>query len=370
MPLHRRSVLLGGAGLAAGCAAAAEPSQDAFVWEHKLISSNGNFPDFRSNTAANESVLAALHARQSPPSDDATQEALAALRQRGFVAEVEGRLLPAVAVIGLADGARAFAVGGAVARETAALVLARYDDVRAQVMALPSFARLAFEDISLLVLSNVLLDNWQINHVESRWLNAERPQRSGGRYYFAMMARAEASDLEAFGIYGNQMAVMGDTLVCTYGNRRLSAASLTTLLADEIAARFGQPVRAGALAARFVSVARGEGAFTPEERAGFASLGMIGEDGAPRIPVMTEADYEALNAIAATMTEALVEILNAHRPSLERRYRASRYAEEISFNEYLIWWYHFFYSAVTDRLIAAGRIQIPSSGLANYIIAG
>lgn len=369
----RRLVLAGLGALAAGCAANA-PSSAPFVWEHKVISSGNNFPDFNPSTPESNAVLAALHARRSPSEDAGSQAALVMLREKGFVKTGRGGLVPAICVVGLED-ARWFGVDERVASETAALITARVEDVRRGVAVLPSFEGIAFDDVSLLILSDVLLDNWQIGHVEERWLEAQRPQRAGGRYYYGIFAREEASDREAFDIYGNQMRVVGDRLVAVYGNRRLTAPTLHSVSLADINARFGadytsaQEGRA-ALVERFIAVAHGQDTFTAAERAGFAWLGLITAAGVARAPVMTEADYDALDRIAVGMTDALVAILNRHRPELQRRFNASPYAEAVSFEEYLIWWYHFFYSNVTDRLVRAGLVRVPEAGVSTYIIAG
>lgn len=370
----RRAFVAGAAAFASSCVAAPRERQ-AFVWEHKLISSNGNFPDFETDTPLNNAILAALHERRTPPTDAPSQAALAVLLEKGFAKRTQTGLVPGIAVASLSDGPRWFDVDERAIAETAALIAGRAEEVRSRVALLPSFAPSRFDDVSLLILSDVLLDNWQINAVEERWLRTQRPQRAGGRYFYAMFARAEASQLEAFGIYGNQFAGIGDAFVAVYGNRRLSAPTLQTITRGEMERRFGpsplsEDERRAEIVARFLAVARGGDRFTEQERAGFASLGIADADGAPRIAVMTEADYVALETLASDLADPLIEILERQRPALRHRFDRSPYAESISFEEYLIWWYHFFYSAVTDRLVALGLVTPPAGGVATYIVAG
>ena len=49
-------------------------------------------------------------------------------------------------------------------------------------------------------------------------------------------------------------------------------------------------------------------------------------------------------------------------------YMNSRYAEEITFEEYLIWWYHFLYSEVTNQPERKGIISIPRTGITTYAV--
>ena len=106
----------------------------------------------------------------------------------------------------------------------------------------------------------------------------------------------------------------------------------------------------------------------PEPRlAGFESLGLMDPAGQVVVPVLAVADEQALSAIAADFRPALLAVLEGHRAALTAAWRASPYADEgVSFEEYAIWWYHLFYTAVTDRLIRGGQIAAPPGGVLTY----
>ena len=85
------------------------------------------------------------------------------------------------------------------------------------------------------------------------------------------------------------------------------------------------------------------------------------------ILLFRDEDTNLLSDVAGLITKDLIQSLNSYRPQLETVYRNSPYAREISFNEYLIFWYHFSYTAVTNRLIRGGYIRLPASVGATYL---
>ena len=105
----------------------------------------------------------------------------------------------------------------------------------------------------------------------------------------------------------------------------------------------------------------------PQLKKGLHGLGLMQGDRVS-IPLMLRGDYQDLGDLAALATEGLVALLEEHRGLLEGAYSQSVYADEITFGEYFIWWYHFFYSEVTNVLVESGHIHIPSSGVTTYIV--
>lgn len=369
----RRTVLLAGAGFAGACVHQGADTQEASVWEHKQISAGPNRPDFDIETPINTEVLAALHRRAPLEPSPAHTAALALLTEKGFVRNGPRGPVPAVTVASVSDGARWFAVSQALQARTVALIQSRLPEVRAATESLAPFARIGFERSSFFVLSNVLLDSWQINAVEQRFIRAERPQRGGGRYYYALLERLSASQTEAFGIYGNQFFNYDDVAFGLYGNRRLERNLLPYLSQEDIRARFG--VEAGdanaaraALARRLAAIARGEQPASNEERAALAGLGLISADGGLTFPVLREVDYFALGNVAGLIVDDLAALLESEKEALRRVFERSPYVEETSFEEYLIWWYHLYYTAVTDRMAELGMLTPPANGVVTYIV--
>jgi len=337
-----------------------------------MISAGNNQPDFRTQTPANTAVLVALHSGVPIPNSPENDAALALLRQKGFVADGSSGPRAAVFVAGLED-ARWLSVDPLLVNACAALIADHLGAIRTRVSSIANFATIPFEHMSLLVLSDVMVDSWQIDFVEQGFVRAERPLRSGGRYYYAVEARRADSPLEAFDVYGNQGYFFGDIGIGLYGNQRLTATALPTLSDADLQARFGlsaDQTRNGQqlLAHRLVAAVRDNATLTPAEIAGFRSLGLVDERGAVITPILSDADQEALNGVSAIIRDDYVAALNSRRDALRGLYLRSPYAHEVSFEEYLIWWYHVFYTAVTDRLIAMRLIRVPAAGVATYIM--
>ncbi len=335
-----------------------------------MISSGTNRPDFNVEAPANTEALVALH--QGREIAAGSEHTIAALRQRGFVKDGPNGPVPAVLVVSLEDGRRWFGVSRRVSAAAARMIVEHLPAVRAAIGNIGNLGSLAWSQAAFFILSDVLLDSWQINTVERQWLGAERPQRSGGRYYYTLMARPANSDLEAFGIYGNQFFNYGDVAIGLYGNRRLAGVRLPSLDAAQLRALFdvgeGDPRTAHVtLARKLANASRGQ-PVSALERAGFQSLGLMDASGDVCVPVLREADYVALNDVAAVIAEDLMAALNSERAALSSVYNASPYAVSVNFGEYLIWWYHFFYTNVTDRLAREGILQIPDGGVTTYIV--
>jgi hypothetical protein len=54
--------------------------------------------------------------------------------------------------------------------------------------------------------------------------------------------------------------------------------------------------------------------------------------------------------------------------SLKEYFASSRYSKEITYEEFFIWWYHFFYTKITEELIKQGIISISTQENQTYII--
>lgn len=363
----RRSILAASGGALAACAHAPGASDEALVWEHKMISSGGNFPDFRSGAPINTEILVALHQRRTPPRSPEADAALALLEEKDFVTRRGDVLRPSVFVAG-PDDARWLAVSDALVRDSVSVIVAALPAVRMRVQTIGNLGAIPFECSGFFLVSDVLLDNWQINAVEEGVLGVERPQRGGGRYYYAVMARRADSDEEPFGIYGNQTYGYDGFVVGVYGNKRVTAPSLPALSDADLAARFGAGADSAALARRLAQAARRESVLSSAEIAGFRSLDLVDVQGRVIAPVLSEADSEALDGVAGLVRAPLIARLNAEKEALRRLHARSPYAQETTFEEYFMWWYHVYYTQVTDALIAAGAAAPPRAGIVTYVV--
>lgn len=354
----------------------------ARTYDHKMISSGQNFPAVNVQREHRGELLILLREGIPPASirdhfgwsEAELARRLDELMEADLVERTQaGTYLPTVMLMPLGDVARYMKVPEALVAETSELVVRYLPDVKRRYAEIAGFRGIPFEAASLLVLSDVLLDNWQINAVEREFLNAERPLRSGSRYYYSIQEKPAGSPIEAFGIYGNQYRGFGPVTVGVYGNRRTdNPQNFQTLAADEIGHLFGQTPEAvnefkAEFLDRIVDFSRGQRqAVSERELRGLGALGWLTGD-VLAVPVLNTAGDSALSEIAATMTDGLVALLEAYRDGLTRSYESSPYAHEVTFEEYFMWWYHLFYTAVTDRLITAGYIVRPEPGIITYL---
>ena len=337
-------------------------------------------------SGTNDALLAYLHLHvpfsdlacrlKITPADLAAR--VDALLKEGLVHRLpQGQLRPTALVITRAEAARYLHADLSVVGATADAIAAAAPAIEQRYRTLPGFAHTPFSKTSLLVLSNALLDNWQIDRVEEAFLRKLRPLRGGGRYYYAVFEVQKGDSVDTLGIYGNHSEPVGAFTLSLYGNQRYSGpANLVTLTQDDLISRFGylpgtnvsqaQKELVGDLVQRW----RDPSAAIPSSRAnGLRSFGLIDANGQTAIPVLTAEDERGLESIAASFTPTLVDILEGHRSVLLRQYRASPYAADgVSFEEFFIWWYHIFYTEVTNELARRGLISMPPNDTLTYLV--
>jgi len=375
-PIHARAL----AALVALLVLATPPVR-AQRLEFKMISSGANRPGLRLGSRPYLQILAGLHAghdaaRLAADLGLASAEIAARLDSLlgdGLVTRRGNALHPTCMVVTAEEGAALAASAAAVARGAVPFMRQAVERLRGEYRSVPGLARLAFDDVSFFLASDVLLDNWQINAVEARWLKAERPLRGRGRYYCAIFTRTDEAR-EAYGIYGNQMSGLGEgRTFAVYGNRRGGEHDLTSLRADRLAALTGLPdttARAALQARLFEDLGRWAAGAPGYTAPGALSRGLEGmglvRDGRPLFALLDTADDRRLDDLAAGVTDSLVAHLARSTPRLRAEWKESAWGAEVTFEEYGIWWYHFFYTALTDQLGAEGVIHIPATGLFHY----
>ncbi len=180
-----------------------------------------------------------------------------------------------------------------------------------------------FRELSLFYLSNVILDNFQIERVEEEFLNQKRPLRNGSRYYLAIVEDDLAGDTEPYGIYGNRGLHWSDsTGIAVYGNQRT------------------------------------------ESNVGWDNY----QD--KNIHVFDEHDTQLITQkMPELFFPTLLAILNRNRPDFEATYHELNFDQEVSFEEFFIFWYHWIYTEATDVLIERDIIQEPQNEMFYYQIA-
>jgi hypothetical protein len=174
------------------CGTAEAEQAEATIFQTALISSGKNRPAISIRAENLAPILGLLHRRVPPAqiqsqlglTDTELQRKLDLLVGEGLAKRGDDQsIFPTCVVVTRDDAAMYFRPDKAMIREAADLLRKKLQRAKAEVRSIPSLSRVPFQSISFLIASNVFLDNWQINNVERLFLNAERPQRTGGRYY-------------------------------------------------------------------------------------------------------------------------------------------------------------------------------------------
>jgi hypothetical protein len=303
----------------AGCTIKEKSSQDVLnhifttIYEYSIISKGDNLPNFDRRKDSIALFLVALHENIEPGkfqekanwSDEELEEKIQFLIERGWLIRDEHGIRPTVFIVSDHQGQDLFKHGLLLSEDIADAIEKEIPLIMEKFHAYGLSELYDFENMSFLVLSNVLLDNWQIMEMEAAYLKKEnRPERHG-KFYYASIEENVNNAYEPFGIYGNNRIVV---------NQRLNN--------DPV---FKDSVLNVALE------------LTPDL-------------------------YIYFNEIAADFKPKLLKILNDRTEYSHEVFEITGYANEINFEEFFIWWYHFIYTDVTNILAERGRLIIPEDG--------
>lgn len=159
----------------------------------------------------------------------------------------------------------------------------------------------SFDEASFFILSNVLLNKWQMKNIEKQFIKSSPPQRGRKKFYTAIIKVEQNSMLP---IFFNRTYLIGNKIVDIYDK---SISKETTILNNLKA-------------------------FNKSE--------------------------ELFDNLASIITKDLIENLNKQKPLLVKYYLSSIYREEISFREWLMWIYQFVVAEATNELVKRSIIKI------------
>ncbi len=292
-------------------------------YEEHFISSGDNFPEISLFENDRYKFLIGLHNEFEPQeiqvalnwTNETFHEEVTILKENGYLTERGKNIVPSISIVMQNEGELMFKQSEKVATAIALAIEQDLNIFKDFHKSLELSKKTSFEEFSFFLLSNVLLDNWQINNVEKEFLKKERTLRHGKRYYIQYAEKNPLNEKEVFGIYGNQYNCNDTTCFITYGNNRNN------------------------------------------HQLGFEELLALD------VPIVTMQDQLLLDSIAEAFKPKLITILEQNKSEFLKNYSESRYANELSFEEYFIWYYHFLYTRVTDILNDKELVQIPESGI-------
>ncbi len=319
------------------------------AYEAKMISSGDNSPSIKIKGTKLQYLLVMLHLGFESNivkmvlgwTNEEFEERINSLEVEGLLKQTGGRYYPTCMVITACEGKKLYNLCEPLIKQTLKIIENHSNQIEWFSKRIDAFNHLSKESYSLLLYSGVLLDFGQINYIEENYLKKKRPLRNKKRYYYAIQEQ-ELPDIEAFGMYGNSRY---STLNLITANNEIFEEYFQNTNTD-INYKKKQLVKG------FVAADRQKDLHL---NVVYEKLGLY-QNSQPVIPVFKRTDLSTLNEIVNTISEDLVLLFNENDKPLKQYFASSRYSKEITYEEFFIWWYHFFYTKVTEELIKQGVI--------------
>ncbi|WP_422860411.1 hypothetical protein ACOKFD_06000 [Flagellimonas sp. S174] len=309
-------------------------------WEFKMISRGDNKPNFNPNKDSLKYIPILLHKGYNLKqiqsyfqwTDEEFNVHLNLLSQADFIKKTtDNKALASVMIIPINEDKKISEYLKPITDAVTKEIEVNIDSIKHKTQQIECMKDFNFKDISLLILSNVLLDNGQINNVEAEYLGKERPKRNNKNYYASFQEKPIDSDYEALGIYGNQVEMKQGFALCRYGNQRYLQEVVE--LNKEIEKQYAN----------------------------------ITDTSSFKYPVITPDCNNGLMNLAGFFKPKLLKVLNHYDSMIREEYNKTLYKKEVSYEEYFIWIYHILYTDITNQLIENGHIYIPKEKVAFYI---
>lgn len=291
-------------------------------YEHSLISRGDNFPDFYVQEDSLDYYLICLHhnipteeiIKQTNFTKEKIDNINKLLLEKNWLKFVNDKPKPTIFIADEKDGKYLYEKSTPISNQITSKIIDFLPQIKRTFADLELSKKDNFQKWSFLILSNVLMDSWQIDNIENEFLKApKRPFRNNKNYYYSIMVSNNKT--ESFGIFGNQYEEIDNKSISIYGNNRT------------------------------LEISKDEQNY------------------------VGEFDNQKLSELANEFKPILINILNDQNEYIKEVFIESKYSEKISFEEFFIWWYHFIYTDVTNKLNEKGHLTIPKTGNFYYEIS-
>jgi len=287
----------------------------------RFINSNDNFPQRHLFAPEYLQLLVGIHNNYPIQSMDPTGNLTSELLKEGLLVRGnDGIVYNNSMVIQTSEGQELFALAERYSDSIQNIVISHLMAIKNRTSSIAEFSAQPFLQHSFLILSNVILDNWQIRNIEKLYLREDRPLRGGKRFYIAIMENSQ-NGKDPFGIYGNISRSVEKNLCCFYGNNQKDLSPLD-----------------------FAELPKKNNVFMFSHNAN-----------------------EALSEVALIVRDDLTHFFQSIDEELKDYHAKSLWAK-LTYGEFFIWWYHFLYTQVTNDLAHSGHLLIPDNGMFPYII--
>ena len=161
-----------------------------------LISSGDNFPDFPIRKDSMNLLLISLHENiaisdfkaKTMFNDSKIDSLIHFLEGKNFIHRFENQYKPTIFIADAENGLALYKQALPISKEIVKAIKESLPGIKETFSKSDIAKTQSFEDWAFFILSNVLMDNWQIKNVEQKFLHTtSRPLRNGKNYYCSLM---------------------------------------------------------------------------------------------------------------------------------------------------------------------------------------
>ena len=243
------------------------------------------------------------------------------------------------------------------------LIIENLDTIKTEYYKINAFKDYPFQTASLFVLSNVMLNEWQLPAISSLLYNkTDSPKRYNQELDFYSSKLGEYKHVIKklgkyyYGLYGKET---GNTNFITINKEELQ--SIFAIDAANV------DKTKELLLDKLIRYSEDDNFFLDENLvAGFNELGLMQRE-IMSIPKLNVNDREALYGLSAIIENDLLNLLENHLPGLKEDYSKSDQTSKKPFNDHFKKWYMSILSQTTENLIELGYIKVPTPRNFNFI---
>ncbi|MBS3945932.1 MAG: hypothetical protein KGZ42_10565 [Melioribacter sp.] len=253
------------------------------------------------------------------------------------------------------------------------IIIEKYQTVKEKYRQLNSFYNISFEESSLFILYNVLLDKWQKENIVEKFLRSDIPMRGSNQYYL-MVNQEDTLQQSANKLWlENKYEDYKEYFLCVFGNisRR---ANYIDIKREQLIQDFGMSEVSNEIVFKKKIIDDLVKFMSGELKAADKNLtfplnkyGLL-KNSELILPVISNRENETLTQMALLISDELINYLDSKRPVFVKKYLSSVYKDEVSFREWTFWIYKFIAAEAASNLFDKGYIKKPSRELFYYLI--
>lgn len=230
------------------------------------------------------------------------------------------------------------------------------------------FENYPFQTASLFVLSNVMLNHWQLGHLQKALFAKDSFDLS-----ILFDNYDEVIICDSLNYFDNLFIKIGKYYYGLYGNH-LNDENFITISKEELEAKFGLSseenlnfAKENLLDELIKYNNELDYQISDQNIAAFNELGLMQRE-IMSIPVLSQSEYDSLYNVASIITDDLIMLLDNKKEELIDNWESINHDNAVSFKQYFICWYKQVVAKVTNQLIDIGYIKIPVARNFNYVI--